>query len=253
MASSPAARLGAIVKLIADGGRVVVTGSGWGERGRVQAVEIDWPSQALALEGVGLVGVEADGAAGRGFKAPADHEPVIPAAATHVIACVSVTVLGRPLDETSTHRPDRVIALTGATIGDPITPEIIAAVLAHPQGGRKGAPPSARFAVAITQASLNPSGVEAIARACRESGVNVVVGYDAKTEAVYCALSHAASFVSSLYSPSQHSAKDPPSQVPDHEARQHTLQVQRRHATRPDVTWTGLPGHNHAPLDSRPC
>ena len=185
MASSPAARLGAIVKLIADGGRVVVTGSGWGERGRVQAVEIDWPSQALALEGVGLVGVEADGAAGRGFKAPADHEPVIPAAATHVIACVSVTVLGRPLDEKSTHRPDRVIALTGATIGDPITPEIIAAVLAHPQGGRKGAPPSARFAVAITQASLNPSGVEAIARACRESGMNVVVGYDAKTEAVY--------------------------------------------------------------------
>lgn len=187
MASSPAARLGAIVKLIAQGERIVVAGSGWGTRGRVQAVEIDWPARALALEGVGLVGVEADGAAGRGFKAPADHEPVIPIGATHVIAAVSVTVLGRPLDDKTVHRPERVIALTGAAIGDPITPELIATVLAHPQGGRKGVPAAARFAVAITQASLNPSGVDAIAKACQGEGVDVVVGFDAKEDLV---LSH---------------------------------------------------------------
>jgi molybdenum cofactor cytidylyltransferase len=54
-------------------------------------------------------------------------------------------VLGLPLAPENVHRPHLVAALAGAAPGDPVTAELIAAVLAHPQGGAKGAPPGARL------------------------------------------------------------------------------------------------------------
>ena len=36
-------------------------------------------------------------------------------------------------------------AVQGAALGDPVTPELVAAVLAHPDGGAKGLPPGARL------------------------------------------------------------------------------------------------------------
>ena len=181
LAANVAARAAAIDDCIRQGKGAAIVGSGRGERGRVLAVEPDWPCIALQMEGVGLVGVEADGAAGRGFKAPADHEPVLPEGVTHVLAAVSVTVLGKALDGRAVHRPERVIALTDAKEGDPVTPELVAAVLAHPQGGRKGVPPEAEFAVVVTSAARDMEGAQAIAEACREAGVERVVAFDAGT------------------------------------------------------------------------
>ena len=179
LATNVAARAAAIDDCIRLGKGAAIVGSGRGERGRVLAVEPDWPRIALEMEGVGLVGVEADGAAGRGFKAPADHEPVLPEGVTHVLAVVSVTVLGKPLDGRAVHRPERVIALTGAKEGEPVTPELVAAVLAHSQGGRKGVPPEAEFAVVVTSTARDVEGAETIAEACREAGIGRVVGFDA--------------------------------------------------------------------------
>ena len=179
LATNPLVRATAIDDAQRRGHAAIIVGSGRGERGRISAVAPDWPRQALALEGVELVGVEADGAAGRAFKAPADHEPVLPEAVTHVLAVVAVTVLGRPLDERAVHRPERVTALTGATAGEPLTPDLIAAVLAHPQGGRKQVPPAAEFAVVIAQAALNEPSAAAIAAACHAAGIERVVAFDA--------------------------------------------------------------------------
>jgi molybdenum cofactor cytidylyltransferase len=44
-----------------------------------------------------------------------------------------------------------VAALSGARLGAPITPEIVARVLAHPGGGRKGVPSGARVVVLINK------------------------------------------------------------------------------------------------------
>jgi molybdenum cofactor cytidylyltransferase len=44
-----------------------------------------------------------------------------------------------------------VAALSGASLGALITPEIVARVLAHPEGGRKGVPPGARIVVLINK------------------------------------------------------------------------------------------------------
>ena len=95
---------------------------------------------------------EADGSRMRPFKAPAAHEPVIPAETTLVVLVVGADVFGQPLDAESVHRPELVSALSGAPIGAIITPEIVARVLAHPDGGRKGAPDGARVIVMINKA-----------------------------------------------------------------------------------------------------
>ena len=95
--------------------------------------------------------VEADGARGLLLKAPAENEPVIPACATLVCVVASLEALGRPLDERTTHRPERIAALTGAQMGQPITPQLLAGLLAHPAGGLKGIPPDARKVAVLMQ------------------------------------------------------------------------------------------------------
>jgi molybdenum cofactor cytidylyltransferase len=94
---------------------------------------------------------EADGSRMRPFKAPAEHEPVIPVETTLVVPVVGADVFGKTLDAESVHRPELVSALSGAPLGTPVTPEIVARVLAHPEGGLKGVPVGARVIVAINK------------------------------------------------------------------------------------------------------
>ncbi len=98
-----------------------------------------------------LVINEADGARLLPFKAPARHEPVITPGTTLVVPLVGVDVVGQPLDEGHVHRPERVAALTGAERGQPVTLQIIADVLTHPQGGLKGVPPQARVVALVNK------------------------------------------------------------------------------------------------------
>jgi len=100
--------------------------------------------QVAAAAGVDALIAEADGARTLPFKAPAEHEPVIPASTTLVVPLVGIDAIGQPLDEAHVHRPERVAALTGSELGRPVTPEMVAAVLTHPQGGLKGVPGQAR-------------------------------------------------------------------------------------------------------------
>lgn len=88
--------------------------------------------------------VKADGARMRRFKAPGDHEPMIPASTDVVTPVVSVRVVDEPLDDRLVHRVDRVATLTGRTIGDPIRKTDVATVLTHPEGGLAGVPADAR-------------------------------------------------------------------------------------------------------------
>ena len=195
LATNPIVRGAAIAEARGRGLATVLVAAGRGERGRLLGVEAEWPSQALGIEGVTFVGVEADGSAGRPFKAPALHEPVMPAGATHVAAVVGVETLGKPLEARFVQRPERVMALTGAKAGEEMTAELIAVVLAHPQGGRKGMlahgeggrkglPPShserASFAVVVTRAGRDGAGARAIGEACRAAGIGRVVAYDAR-------------------------------------------------------------------------
>lgn len=101
--------------------------------------------------------VEADGARGRSFKAPAKHEPVIPQSTTLVVVVFGADALGRPI-RAMAHRPELVAALAGCGVDDRITPELAATVLGHREGGLQGIPPQARTVVAITKAHREGRG-----------------------------------------------------------------------------------------------
>ena len=69
-------------------------------------------------------------------------------------------------------------ALSGAALGTPITPEIVARVLAHPEGGRKGVPAGARVVALINKVERLPDRTparETAERLLREPAIESVL------------------------------------------------------------------------------
>ncbi len=97
---------------------------------------------------------------------------------TLVVPVVGADVFGQPLDADHVHRPELVSALSGAPPGTPITPEIVARVLAHPEGGRKGVPAGARVVALINKVESLPDRAparETAERLLREPAIHAVV------------------------------------------------------------------------------
>ena len=129
--------------------------------------------------------IEADGSRMRPFKAPADHEPVIPDCTTLVVPVVGIDALGKPLTEKYVHRPELVARIHP---GETVTPEMVAAVLASPQGGRKRAPAGARVVPLINkvedEAQLQTARAIAERLMSMEGIDGVVIGAVAKDDPV---------------------------------------------------------------------
>ncbi len=91
-----------------------------------------------------LLLVEADGAAGRPLKAPAGHEPVIPATTTLALALAGLSALYRPFGETTVFRGEEFALATGLHLGEEIRPEIFARLVRDGERGFfKNVPPEA--------------------------------------------------------------------------------------------------------------
>jgi molybdenum cofactor cytidylyltransferase len=157
---------------------VLVIGPTDAGSGKAEGVSLDLFRRLRAwFPGVCLLN-EADGSRMRPFKAPAAYEPVIPADTTLVVPVVGADVFGKSLDADHVHRPELVSALCGAPPGTPITPAIVARVLAHPQGGRKGVPAGARVVVLINKVESLPDRAparETAERLLREPAIHSVV------------------------------------------------------------------------------
>lgn len=133
---------------------LVVAGSGTGGEGKLLGVEKHLAGRFLEA-GADLVVAEADGSAGRPFKAPGEGEPVIPEDATVVVPVVGIDCLGRPLSSRYVHRPEVVAGLTGAGLGRTVTASTVAGVFLHPRGHRKDVPPGARWIPFINKAETD--------------------------------------------------------------------------------------------------
>jgi len=140
-----------IAAALATHGHVLVIGPTETGSGKAEGVSLDLFRRLRAWFPDVCMLNEADGSRMRPFKAPAEYEPVIPIDTTLVVPVVGADVLGRPLDAEHVHRPELVSALCGARLGTPVTPAIVARVLAHPDGGRKGVPAGARVIVLINK------------------------------------------------------------------------------------------------------
>jgi len=146
------ALLAQLSEALAEYGHVLIAGGTIVEQDKVEGVPPEFLDRIVAQPAVDVVIVEADGSRRLPFKAPAHHEPVIPSSTTVLVPVVGLDVVGKPLVAGQVHRPEIVAALSGAALGDPVTPEMIAAVLAHPEGGAKGLPSGARLVPFLNKA-----------------------------------------------------------------------------------------------------
>ncbi|HET7293015.1 MAG TPA: selenium cofactor biosynthesis protein YqeC [Vicinamibacteria bacterium] len=121
-----------------------------------------------------LVLVETDGARRRLLKAPAEHEPVVPACATSLVVVASLDALGRPLDAVAVHRLERVLEASGRPEGSAIDAFVVASALASGYPARR--PPGARLLAFLNAAEGEPARAAAVAAAGR-----LVPPYDAVT------------------------------------------------------------------------
>ncbi|MCL6636117.1 MAG: putative selenium-dependent hydroxylase accessory protein YqeC [Peptococcaceae bacterium] len=114
-----------------------------GADGKVRGLPPQWVDLFWQAGLAGMILVEADGSRGRSLKAPAEHEPVIPASATLVVPVVGLDVIGKPLSAGFVHRPELAARLSGAALHDPVTAGVAARIITHHRGPGKGAPPRA--------------------------------------------------------------------------------------------------------------
>ncbi|HEX5973705.1 MAG TPA: selenium cofactor biosynthesis protein YqeC [Rubrobacteraceae bacterium] len=131
---------------LSDGASGVVVGSGLLSKNRVGGVEPDSITSLAPLADVVLI--EADGSRRRPIKGTADHEPVLPDAATLVVAVGNIRAFGAPVTEENVHRPELFSKLTGIGAGQSITARAFARALA--EGSLGNTPEGARTAALIT-------------------------------------------------------------------------------------------------------
>jgi molybdenum cofactor cytidylyltransferase len=152
-------RLGA---LLDEHGYCLVTATRSTEdNGKIEGITLEQVAELYARADVDGIVNEADGSRKRPFKAPAPYEPVIPSATTHVVAIVGADVFGKPIDAEHVHRPERIVAIAGVQAGDTVTPDIVARVLTHPEGGFFHLPPTADFIPLLNKAEDTADAMQA--------------------------------------------------------------------------------------------
>ncbi len=122
------------------------------EEGKACGVEPEFVDRIRELALADVIINEADGSRMRPFKAPGEHEPVVPSCTTLLVPVVGVDVIGAKLDDEHVHRAERVAALSGVPLGVSIDPELVARVLSHADGGLKHRPAQARVIPLINKA-----------------------------------------------------------------------------------------------------
>lgn len=128
---------------------IVAVGYDITQEGKIKGVPPKWVGVLAEL--ADYVVVEADGAKGKPFKAPAEHEPVIPDSTEIVIAVVGIEIVGLELNGENVHRPERIRAISGLSPGEIITPDIITKVVLHFLGIVKGTLPGTRILLLINK------------------------------------------------------------------------------------------------------
>ncbi len=98
--------------------------------------------------------VEADGAARKPLKAPAEHEPVIPETTSRVVGIVGLSGVGKPLTDKWIHRPERFEEIAGLAAGATVTEAAVGDIFIHEKGIFKGTPTHALRVAFLNQADI---------------------------------------------------------------------------------------------------
>lgn len=124
------------------------------ESGKVEGISPGFADSLYQETDVDYLILEADGAAGRPVKGPADHEPVIPTSATVVVAMIGLEAMDKPLEKKIVFRPEQFTKITGLDFGERITPDALVRIFQSPGGLFKGAPVSAKRVAFLNKLDL---------------------------------------------------------------------------------------------------
>lgn len=125
-------------------GSIITIAAGRSKKVKLKGLDPHVIDELADMEGIDLILVKGDGAAQRSFKAPAEHEPVVPSRTDVLIPVVGIDAVGKALTCENAHRPEIISKLTGVKMGDLVSPDVVAIVLSHEEGGIKEAPPTAK-------------------------------------------------------------------------------------------------------------
>lgn len=121
------------------------------EKDKVYGPTVDWTPQLLDNVDSDVLLVEADGARGLPWKAPLEHEPVIPPETSLVVPIASLSVLGKPLDDEHVYNPQAMIDKYGFHPGSQVRMPWVAQVLRDEDLGLRGVPKDARVIAFLNQ------------------------------------------------------------------------------------------------------
>ena len=146
--------LQALADVCADIAAPAIIGAGCGvnQEGKLLGMPPAWLDQLNQDTAFDAILVEADGAASRLLKIPADGEPVIPQSCQSAIWIVAIKVLGKPLTDVWVHRSARARGLLGLPAEARVSAEILLQLIQHEEGCLKGIPPASRKLALIDQA-----------------------------------------------------------------------------------------------------
>ncbi len=122
-------------------------------RGKLMSLHLSIPILLMREGGADAVIIEADGARHRMIKAPEEYEPVVPLETNVGLLLMSAEAINQPLREEIAHRPERIAAVTGISMGDILTPDVIARLMTSEQGALKGIPENAKTYLLVTHAT----------------------------------------------------------------------------------------------------
>lgn len=131
---------------------VIGVGSGLDGSGKLVGLPPEWFDSLQKQAGMDWILIEADGAAGRPLKAPAEHEPVVPDECALTVWVMGIKVLDRPLTRDWVHRAENAAALLGVEPGTTVTANLILRLVENPLGCLKGIPTKSRKVALINQA-----------------------------------------------------------------------------------------------------
>lgn len=120
-----------------DSDRVVALASKTDTPKRIGGVSDMALAEVLEKHNFDVCVVKGDGARARWIKAPEAHEPMIPPMSNIVIPVVSIKAIGRPLDDRTAHRPEKIAEVVRGRAGDLITARAVSKLLSSELGALK--------------------------------------------------------------------------------------------------------------------
>ncbi len=129
----------ALVDVCADLAAPTIIGAGCAvnQEGKLLGMPTPWLDRLNQTASFDAILVEADGAASRLLKIPADDEPVIPESCQTTVWIVAIKILGKPLTDEWVHRSARARELLGLPAEARISEEILLQLVQHEEAASK--------------------------------------------------------------------------------------------------------------------